>query len=71
MNMSDKKQNASKEGFALPEIPSLDEPSNREEFGEGVTVHIRPYPGMAVGDKVTLEWRDTQSLGEDEKKDKE
>lgn len=71
MNMSDKKQNASKEGLALPETPSLDEPSNQEEFGEGVTVHIRPYPGMAVGDKVTLEWRDTQSLGEDEKKDKE
>ncbi|MGN7893335.1 hypothetical protein ACTJJY_22020 [Bacillus sp. 22475] len=69
--MSDKKQNDSKEGLALPETPSLDEPSNREEFGEGVTVHIRPYPGMAVGDKVTLEWRDTQSLGEDEKKDKE
>jgi hypothetical protein len=71
MNMSDKKQNASKEGLALPETPSLDEPNNREEFGEGVTVHIRPYPGMTVGDKVTLEWRDTQSLGEDEKKDKE
>ncbi|RFB50225.1 hypothetical protein DZB83_02595 [Bacillus sp. dmp10] len=71
MNMSDKKQNDSKEGLALPETPSLDEPSNREEFGEGVTVHIRPYPGMAVGDKVTLEWRDTQSLEEDEKKDKE
>ncbi|WP_223267283.1 hypothetical protein [Bacillus sp. dmp10] len=69
--MSDKKQNDSKEGLALPETPSLDEPSNREEFGEGVTVHIRPYPGMAVGDKVTLEWRDTQSLEEDEKKDKE
>lgn len=71
MIMSHKKQNNSKEELALPEIPSLDEPSNREEFGEGVTVHIRPYPGMVGGDKVTLEWRDTQSLGEDEKKDKE
>ncbi|WP_242479954.1 hypothetical protein [Bacillus cereus group sp. N21] len=69
--MSDKKQNDSKEELALPKISSLDELSNREEFGEGVTVHIRPYPGMIVGDKVTLEWRDTQSLGEDEKKDKE
>jgi hypothetical protein len=71
MNMSDKKQNDSKEELALPEIPSLDEPSNREEFGEGVTVHIRPYPGMVAGDKVTLEWRGTQSSGVDEKKDKE
>lgn len=69
--MSDKKQNYSKEELALPEISSLDEPSNREEFGEGVTVHIRSYPGMAVGDKVTLEWRDTPSSEEDEKKDKE
>ncbi|EJR31162.1 hypothetical protein [Bacillus mycoides] len=69
--MSDKKQNDSIEELALPETPSLDEPSNREEFGEGVTVHIRRYPGMVVGDKVTLEWRDTQSLGEDQKKDKE
>lgn len=71
MNMSDKKQNDSTEELALPEIPSLDEPSNREEFGEGVTVHIRPYPGMVVGDKITLEWRETQSSEEDEKKDKE
>ncbi|HFU7085166.1 TPA: hypothetical protein ACGN8S_000138 [Bacillus cereus] len=69
--MSDKKQNDSKEKLALPKISSLDEPSNREEFGEGVTVHIRPYPGMVDEDKVTLEWRDTQSLGEDVQKDKE
>ncbi|PGC30282.1 MULTISPECIES: hypothetical protein [Bacillus] len=69
--MSDKKQNDSKEELTLPEIPSLDEPSNREEFGEGVTVHIRPYPGMVVGDKVTLNWRSAQSSEEDEKKDKE
>ncbi|MCM0004268.1 hypothetical protein [Bacillus paranthracis] len=71
MNMSDKKQNDSKEELALPETPSLDEPSNREEFGEGVTVHIRPYPSEEDGDKVTLEWRNTQSIREDEKKDKE
>lgn len=71
MNMSDKKQNDSKEELALPEIPSLDEPSNRKEFGEGVTVYIRPYPSMVAGDKVTLEWRGTQSSGVDEKKDKE
>lgn len=69
--MSDKKQNDSKEELTLPEIARLDEPSNREEFGEGVTVHIRPYPGMVVGDKVTLNWRGTQSSEEDEKKDKE
>ncbi|MDI6678833.1 MULTISPECIES: hypothetical protein [Bacillus cereus group] len=69
--MSAKKQNDSKEELALQEIQSLDEPSNREEFGEGVTVHIRPYPGMVGRDKVTLEWRDTQSLGKDEPNDKE
>lgn len=71
MNMSNKKQNYSKEELALPEIPSLDEPSNREEFGEGVTVHIRPYPSEEAGDKVTLEWRNTQSARESKKKDKE
>ncbi|MED0993658.1 hypothetical protein [Bacillus nitratireducens] len=69
--MSDKKQNDSKEELALPKISSLDELSNREEFGEGVTVHIRPYPSEEAGDKVTLEWRNTQSAREDEKKDKE
>ncbi|MEG7819156.1 hypothetical protein J0811_02860 [Bacillus paranthracis] len=71
MKMSDKKQNYSKEELALLEIPSLDEPSNQEEFGEGVTVHIRPYPNEEGGAKVTLEWRNTQSARKDEKKDKE
>ncbi|PES73512.1 hypothetical protein CN505_27205 [Bacillus cereus] len=71
MNMTANKPNDPKEEVALPEISSLDEPSNREEFGEGVTVHVRPYPGMVGGDKVTLEWRGTQSSGEDKKKDKE
>ncbi|MDE7552317.1 hypothetical protein [Bacillus tropicus] len=69
--MSDKRQNDSKEELALTKISSLDELSNREEFGEGVTVHIRPYTSKEAGDKVTLEWRNTQSAREDEKKDKE